>query len=455
MVDNVALATAITALTNAIALLQLPPVQPAVFDPFTPDLPFNLNTRLGSQAYSDIAAPLDEVWNGDVSTFPSFIVALTLRAKKGKWNAAPPHGILEINGHNILTEYHSTTDAEIATARTGRVNNRAIQNSKAMFECISSSIEGDVRNTIFTQVTNIPEHEDGIALFKKLTTFTTVASVQLSLISLESILSFNPFDCKFHIPTINTKLINLFSLATTRTRILDESERIQHTLNAYSKILQPEIWAQWVRNRTDSFEDGTITVCQDFMNSAAIKYAKIDGMKGGFKGSVDTVHEDIVALLAAKAKSLKRKRQENEMEEDHTDRKKERRDNDPPFLKHFKCGQTGKHYAVGDTKDFKGTTYYFCDAPNHRFKTKWHKHHPDKCRLRKAWLKEKEEKETNPPPEANVGDAEENDDEDVSPDEPSNSNITALLASAMNLATDNDVVKDLIAEAINASTAQE
>ena len=455
MVDNVALAAAITALTNAIALIRPPPPTPAVFDSFTADQPFNLNTRLGSQAYSDLAAPLDNVWNGEVSTFPTFIVDLTLRAKKGKWNAPAPHGILEIDGHDILTEYSSITDAQITAARTNRTNHRAIQNSKVMFECISSSIEGDVRNNIFNQVTNIPEHEDGIALFKKFTTFTTIASVQLSLISLENILSFNPFDCKFHIPTINTKLINLFSLATTRTRILDDSERIQHTLNAYSKILQPEVWAQWVRNKIDSFEDGNITVCQDFMNSAAIKYAKIGGMKGGFKGSVHTVHDDIVALLATKNQSSKRKRQEDEVEVNDTKLKKDKKDDAPPFIKHFKCGTTGKLYEVGDTKDFKGNTYYFCNAPNHRFKTKWHKHHPDKCRLRKAWLKENEGKNNTPPLEANVGDAEEGDNDNAPPDAPSASNITALLASAMNLAANNDVVKDLIAEAINASTALE
>jgi len=55
------------------------------------------------------------------------------------------------------------------------------------------------------------------------------------------------------------------------------SERINHTLNVYSKILQPEIWAQWVRNKVDQFEEGSITVCQDFMNSAVIKYNKIIG----------------------------------------------------------------------------------------------------------------------------------------------------------------------------------
>ena len=53
-----------------------------------------------------------------------------------------------------------------------------------------------------------------------------------------------------------------------------------------------------MRSKVDAFEEGSILVCQDFMNSATIKYNNIALTKGGFKGSVNTVHEDIVALLS-------------------------------------------------------------------------------------------------------------------------------------------------------------
>ena len=450
MADQLALTQAITALTNAIAFLQPPPQPAAVYDPFASDVPFNLSTRLGSQAYSDISSPLDEVWDGSVNTFPSFMVALTIRAKEGKWDAAAPHGILEVDGHDALTDYHTINETQITDARTARIDNRAIQNAKAMFKCVKSSIKGDIRNTIFNQTANLPEHEDGVALFWKLTTFTTVASIQLSLISLESILNFNPHTYKFQIPTINTTLLNLFSLATTRTRTLDDSERIQHTLNVYRKIVQPETWAQWVRTKTDAFEEGNITVCRDFMNSAMIKYNKIDGGTGTFKGSVSTVQEDIIALLADKHKTIKRKNQYNDAELPPL--KKEKEDDAPDFIKHFKNNETGKRYQVGNTKEFKGDTYYFCDATTHKNKTKWHKHHPDKCRLRKAWLAEKDNKSENSAThQANVANVEENDN-DAEQSNAAPTNISALLASAMNLATDNDILKDLIAEALNATT---
>ena len=86
MADATALAAAITALTNAIALIRLPPPTPVVYNPFTEDQPFNLATQTGAQSYNDISAPLDEkdIWDGDVATFPTFILALRIRAIKGK-----------------------------------------------------------------------------------------------------------------------------------------------------------------------------------------------------------------------------------------------------------------------------------------------------------------------------------------------------------------------------------
>ena len=61
MAGNKTLAAAILALTNAIALIQRPTAAPPVFDPFSSDQPFNLSIKLGSQAYADISAPLEEI----------------------------------------------------------------------------------------------------------------------------------------------------------------------------------------------------------------------------------------------------------------------------------------------------------------------------------------------------------------------------------------------------------
>ena len=74
----------------------------------------------------------------------------------------------------------------------------------------------------------------------------------------------------------------------------------------------------------DEFENETITVVQDFMNSAAIKYNKIAAGSGGkFKGSIYTVQEDVVALLSAKVKpkATKRKRDNDDDAENENEDK--------------------------------------------------------------------------------------------------------------------------------------
>ena len=172
MGDNAALATAIQALAEAIARMQARPsttttttTATAIFDPFAEDTPFDLSSRAGVQAFSEACAKLDNEWDGSVHTFPSFLVSLRLRANEAKWDAPNPHGILEIGGKDILHEYHSISETDITTAQVARTDNRAIQNTKAMFQCIKSSITGGVRDTIFAQSENIPKVRDGIILF--------------------------------------------------------------------------------------------------------------------------------------------------------------------------------------------------------------------------------------------------------------------------------------------------
>jgi len=259
-----------------------------------------------------------------------------------------------------------------------------------MYACIKSSINGDVKDTIFTQFANLPAHEDGVALFKQLTTFTTVASLQLLVLSFMNILQFSPFDFQFNIPVINSKLLHLFVLATTASRYLLDSKRIQHTLDAYSKILQLESWAQWVCNQIDSFDEGKITVCQYFMNSATIKYNKIIGSSfdGNFQGSITTVQEDIVAMMVQNIK--KRNPPPSKIEDDDRDLKCPKRE-PVPFANHYQ-DSSGVKYKLGDTKEHNDRTFYYCNCPIHRNRLKWHTYSPEKYRTRLHWLNNKDGK---------------------------------------------------------------
>ena len=138
MTDQVVLAATLTSLANGVNSLTLNQTNIVVLDPFTGGNPFDLSTRSVSAAYKLLSKPLDEPWNSTVETFPAFIIALRLRAGKGKWNAmrgTPPSpiasNIITIAGHNILTDYHSVTDAEVDTSSITHTDDRDIQNSSA------------------------------------------------------------------------------------------------------------------------------------------------------------------------------------------------------------------------------------------------------------------------------------------------------------------------------------
>ena len=231
-------------MVTAVAALRPATAPTKVHDLFATNDLFDLDTRFGSSAYTTISSPLDQLWGGAVESFPSFLFAVRIRAKQGKWNATGDKGILTIDvadiNKELLTEYHYVTDAVIKIARVAHTNARTMQNSKAMYSCLKSSITGSIKNFISTQYGNLPPHEDGVAFFKQLTTFTTVSSLQLSSISFSNILHFNPFDYDFNISVVNSKLLNLFILATTTTREILEGKRLQHTFHVYEKIVQPE-----------------------------------------------------------------------------------------------------------------------------------------------------------------------------------------------------------------------
>jgi len=372
---------------------------------------------------------------------------------------------ITISRHNILTDYHSMTDDEVDTVSLNRTDDGAIQNSSTLFKCLESSVTGDLKATIFTQSGNLPENEDRIKLFKLLTSFTTTASLQLSMISFNNILHFNSALHKFSIPTIKSKLINLVMLATTNTREFLDAEKIQHTINVYNKIKQPEIWAQWVRNQVDQFEEVKVAVCQTFMNKVLVKYNRIigDGEHGdAFHGSTNTLQQDIVAMLfkgsteKGKKKTPPKKTPGKDNDEESTPKAREF----PPFAKWFKSPTSEGYveYKAGDTKDYNGKPWHYCDAPNHRNRIKWHTHATSECHTRSSWLKTDEGAAAT----ANIApvtvifeDTASAAERAVLSDSTSSnpSNVTTLLASALNMVGDNDNIKDLIAKAINTAAS--
>ena len=203
----------------------------------------------------------------------------------------------------MLTDYHILTNIQFDNVSAAFVNPCAIQNARAMYSCLKSSISGNLKSDLFSQAGNLPTHEYGTCLFAQLTTFTMAASLQLSMDLVKRILEFDPTNHAFNITAINTKLNHLFVIATTGHRTLCKSEHIKHTLTAYARIMQPEEWAHWVRLKIDCFEQGIVPNAQSFMNSAALKYVNILANGSSyFGGSRTTISKDIVSKMDAVSK---------------------------------------------------------------------------------------------------------------------------------------------------------
>jgi hypothetical protein len=292
--NNAAVVAALAALVGAGAVVNINPdlvpiLQPGPLD-FSSGTWFSTDPRACDE--------LDETWDGTTERFPALLNALTLRANKFNWDAAPPHGILQIPSStnvtvtfNLLVDYHQLTEADIAAACANHTDNRAKQNARAMYQALKHSLKGAIKTTLLQQMVNHPFPEDGVALFFRLTQLTVTSSPRLSLIYLKNILDFCPSDYKnYKLSTIHTQLNNYFVLATTRDRQILQGERIYFYLVAYSRILQPQAWARWISNLIEEFDNSRTTpfpytTSQDLMCAAVFKYIQLTNESHGNFGS--------------------------------------------------------------------------------------------------------------------------------------------------------------------------
>jgi hypothetical protein len=463
------LATAMANIAAALQALQQqqgvvrPPAAP-VLQHYDAATPFDLSSRSGSSAYEKACSALPDKWDGSVEKLPNFIIALMTRASESKWDAPAPNGILAFTvggaSHNLFTGYHSIPLSDIEAAATTRTDDRAIQNARCLYHCVKQTLEGDIRETIFEQVANLPSTEDGATLFKTITSLSMASSLQLTIQTIQQIQALDPSDFDYKISGINTRLVHLFLLASSVNRQLSEQEKIQHTLTTYAKIKQPEAWAQWVRAKVDAFDENQLTASQALMNAATLKQTKIKSDSGDFRGRSTTIHEDVVAMLATK----KRPPTGSAGATPKIPTDKKATGKLPPFVRHFKASTAagGAKYVVGDTKTFDGVLYYFCGCPTHRDSIKWHTHAPDTCRVRQKWLAGEGSEGAsagNPTATANAALDKTPDDASQGTKETDLTSLTqssgapdviSLLANALSSIGDNPIAKDLIADALTA-----
>ena len=454
----------LTAAQAAAAQAQPAPPPPlghnAVLQLFDTSTPFDLSSRSGSAAMAKASSALGSTWDGSIDKLPPFLTALKTRAREAKWNAPAPYGILLylVNGTsvNLLSDFHSVPESTIDTDRLARTDPRAIQNSRAMFFALSASIDGDLQNTIFTQDGNIPDIEDGPLLFKRMLHTTVAASSQVSMQALRDLQDLNPCDYSYNISIVNTRAAHLFTLATTGARILSDGERIQLLLTAYNRIRQPAAWATWVANKTEAFDAGLLVPSNHvsahilLMNDAVLKSNRLHADKdnGSLHWRSTSLEEDVVAMLSKPVTTnppVTPPSKFPRLANTPGTATPPKSSSLPPFARHFKSSPApdAPKFVVGDSKPFNGTTWFFCDCPNHRNKVKWHTFPHTECRQRQRWL------ETNPPPSANLSELS-TISNPTHPSLPPN-HLTTLLADALHLANDDDPVYTLIAQALNAT----
>ena len=469
-----ALTAALANIAATLALLQqqvaAQPPAAAIAAPHAPTLqlfdngsPFDMASRAGSAAMTLAASPLSCTWDGTLDKLPAFLSSLKKRALEAKWYAPAPHGILLFPPHDLLSSYHAIPLQDIELAASTRTDPRSIQNSLAMFKCLSDSIDGDLKS-IFDQAGNLPSTEDGPTLFKRLTELTVANSSLLSAQALDELSSLEPADYKFNIPALNSRFNNFFTLAATSSRSLSDNERIQMLLRVYRRIRQPASWHSWVNNRYEDLDNGALPGPPNakhitLMNSAVLFSLKITNDKEyPVTWKSTSLEQDVVSMSAVTAASTptpaprpsnRRPPQAGGGSRPTTDL--------PPFARHYKASASpdAARFVVGESKVHNGVTWFFCDAPHPHNKVRWHSYPATDCRTRTQWLANGSPRGSSAPtapPVAALADDNGSTSGSVSViSSPPASDLTALLAQALALPDATDATRAFIADALNAA----
>ena len=128
----------------------------------------------------------------------------------------------------------------------------------------------------------------------------------------------------------------------------------------------------------------------------------------------------------------------------------------PPFATWFKksLAKGAPKFKHGDTKEQDGKTWHFCGYPNHQDNVRWHPFNSKWCRAHKSWKAKKTEDKDEQTEKKKKKDDEgtanpgivtpDNDTKNQAP-----SDVTAALAHALQLASGNDMIYGIIADALS------
>ena len=283
----------------------------------------------------------------------------------------------------------------VVEARDNRTNPRAIQNAKAMYFCVAGSLVDQIKSMLFEQTENIPE-EDGPTLLIKAIESSQALGTAASIKAMQKLSTFDPSSVGYDITKVNTAMFNLMTqAAATLGASYPNNIKVAYLIQTYGRILQPETWVRWVDGERAKVPPPD---AQTLANNAVARAAVLE-QEGHWKPSKMTQVQELQVMLANKNKrKTSPTKDDKDPKKKPSDKSKVKPDDEkggggegkgkrPKFLKKSKDAD-GNPYKLGDTKEFNGTTYYFCDA-RHRFGLRWHTHKPEDCATRRFQKKPK------------------------------------------------------------------
>ena len=389
-------------------------------DPVDSNEPLNRHSRLGSSLYNQSILPVSPTWKGDHQNLAAFANALLLRARTFRWSTDGPTDVVTIQanenpnqpGFNLFIDYRSITTHMAEQARVNRTDPRAIQNSKAMFECIAASLTGRIKSLLFEQAGNLPV-EDGPMLFIKAITCSQAIGTAATIDSMRRLDNFDPASVKYDIVEVNTTMFNLLNQAAAISgRAFSNDVQVAYLIKTYERIKQPDSWVRWVETQRAKNPPPVVQELANDAVSHASALANQDSWTPSKLSPMDAVQAMIAKFKEDKKPSNKpfqksggapKKRKDDKKQDAN---KKAKKTDKPPFITYTTRGKNGPPHKVGDNKKWNETTYHYCDCPNHKDKIHWHVHEAKDCRTRQKWLKDKDK--TNEPAAEPAPDAQAN-----------------------------------------------
>ena len=371
----------ITAITQQIAQQMQPQqaAQPTARTPYEGG-PLNVADRTGSSLYRDAVQPFDPQYGGKPEEFYTLVANLKARAKTCKWNDAT-HGILTINGSDLLTDYGRITSQQVETARNTReaANDlRAKQNATMMYECLWNSLTSAFRTVLLDQGTDF--HDDGPTLFHHLAKKTQQATFAQAISTRNNLATVHPKRFGYDIRALHSFIthgVGVMRAAADNANAVADHEVQYFLFAAYERIKAPIQWVQTIIFYKNQAANDSWTAT-DLMAKVEALQNDLD-TKGQWKPSDVSPDELVVSMLAQTKSKGKGKDNKSNKDKDNAS-KSANKDKEvkakprPPF-----ADSTGKE---GDTKQWNGKPYYYCDF-NHK-NGHWVTHKPSECKAKKA-----------------------------------------------------------------------